>query len=271
MKNKDEIQEMVLTLNANQPWNHNYKLPGGVETRPGAQDSHGKNIIKLKRLEPLFDVIDLKGRNVLDVGCNEGFFSLHMASKGANVRGLDIDQYRIEKARYIKSLLGEGKEIRFEQLDIYSSEFKELPRFDLCLCLGFIHRIPDPFTAMAALGDHSDMIIFEWKALKFGPHNEPFAYFSPKPVDEKNYYGTEYWLLSYAAVERILQRVGFQYFHRIDDPAQRRAILVAGKQHHPVFDRADVIKHRGRFRSMLSHMKRCINTFIGVVSGRINA
>ena len=271
MSNKDDIQQRVNELDAIQAWNHNFILPHGVETRPGTQSSHGKNLVKLERLKPLFDLIGLKNKSVLDVGCNEGFFSLHMAGEGAQVLGLDIDQHRITKARYVQTLLGEGKSVRFDNIDIYSNEFKALDRFDLCLCLGFIHRIPDPYTAIAALGDRSDMIIFEWKALKFGPHDEAFAYFSPKPIDETDYYGTEYWLLSYAAVERILQRIGYQYFHRVDDPRQRRAILVAGKNLHPLFDRSDEIVHRGRIRSLLSHGKQCIRTIIGVMSGRLNA
>jgi len=269
--NSNDIQKRVDELGALQAWNHNYILPHGVETRPGAQVSHGKNWVKLERLKPLFDAIGLNRKSVLDVGCNEGFFSLHMAGEGAMVLGIDIDEHRIAKARYVQSLLGEGKDVRFDNVDIYSPQFKAFDRFDLCLCLGFIHRVPDPFSAIAALGDRADMIIFEWKALKFGPHDDAFAYFSPKPIDEADYYGTEYWLLSYAAIERILQRVGFKHFHRIDDPRQRRAILVAGRHPHPLFDQPDRIIHRGRLRTLLTHGKRFLKTIVNIFTGRLNA
>ena len=149
MSNGNEIQKKVTELSEIQPWNHNYMLPGGIETNPGTQVSQGKNLIKFKRLEPLLDFINLKDINVLDIGCNEGFFSLEMAKKGAHVLGLDIDLHRIQKARYIKSLLGADKQVSFNQIDIYSSEFKALTQFDLCLCLGFIHRIPDPVREVA--------------------------------------------------------------------------------------------------------------------------
>lgn len=266
-----EIQKRVEELGALQAWNHNYTLPFGVETRPGAQVSHGKNLVKLERLRPIFEAIGLTGKSILDVGCNEGFFSLHMAGEGAKVLGIDIDEHRIAKARYVQTLLGEGERVHFDSMDIYSPEFKALERFDLCLCLGFIHRVPDPFSAITTLGDRTDMIIFEWKALKFGPHDEAFAFFSPKPVDESDYYGTEYWLLSYAALERILRRVGFQYFHRIDDPRQRRAILVAGRNSHPLFEQPDNVIHCGRVRTFLTHGKRCLKTFFKILTGRLNA
>lgn len=271
MINKETIQRGVDDLGLLQAWNHNFELPYGIQTRPGIQKSQGKNLVKLDRFIPLFNLIDLQEKKVLDVGCNEGFFSLHMAGEGAKVLGVDIDEQRITKARFMKSILGEGKDVRFDSLDIYSPQFKALGRFDLCLCLGFIHRVPDPFSAIMALGDRSDMIIFEWKALKFGPHNEAFAYFSPKPIDEADYFGTEYWLLSYATLELILQRIGFKYFHRIDDPRQRRAILVAGRQPHPLFELPDQIIHRGRLRALLSHSKRFLKTIINIFTGRLNA
>ena len=104
------------------------------------------------------------------------------------------------------------------------------------------------------------MILFEWKALKFGPHDEAFAYFSPKPINYEDFYGTEYWLLSYTALESILLRNGFSFFHRIDDPRQRRAILLAGKYPHTVFDRSHNIIHRGRYKAFMSHGKRFLKT-----------
>jgi 2-polyprenyl-3-methyl-5-hydroxy-6-metoxy-1,4-benzoquinol methylase len=132
---RNEIQKRVDELGASQAWNHNYTLPHDVETRPGAQLSHGKNLVKLERMKTLFDAIGLNGKSVLDVGCNEGFFSLHMAGEGAKVIGIDIDEQRIAKALYVQSILGEGKDVRFDSMDIYSPQFKVFDRPDL-----IIHR-----------------------------------------------------------------------------------------------------------------------------------
>ena len=115
------------------------------------------------------------------------------------------------------------------------------------------------------------MIILEWKALKHGHHDDAFAYFSPKGINQEDYYGTEYWLLSYSSVERILKRLGFKYFHRIDDPRQRRAILVAGRNYQKIFDCPDIILHKGRVMTFASHLKRFLQTCIGIITGRINS
>ncbi|MBN1379001.1 MAG: methyltransferase domain-containing protein [Gammaproteobacteria bacterium] len=267
---KDELERRVAELEKVQSWNHNFILPYSIETRPGNQTSHGKNLVKLERLKPIFNLLGLENKSVLDVGCNEGFFSFCMADANARVLGIDIDKDRIEKAKFVKSALNSSK-ADFQIMDIYSKKFQELPRFDLCLNLGFLHRVPDPYSAMEALVSKADLIVFEWKALKFGPHDDAFAYFSPKEIDVNDYYGTEYWLLSYVAVERILKRLGMNNFYRVDDPAQRRAILVAGRVNHPIFKLPNRVCHRGRLAALASHTKRYLRTIFGILSGRVNA
>ena len=148
-----KIFEEVNRLGKIQPWNHNFVLPGKIETNPGKQVSHGKNLIKLKRLKPIFEKIGLKGKHVLDMGCNEGFFSHYLASNGSKVQAIDIDENRIIKAKYVKKIIGKDLKIDFQKIDIYSEEFSSMKKFDLCLCLGFIHRVPDPFTAIKKIVD----------------------------------------------------------------------------------------------------------------------
>ena len=268
--NRDSLELRVREFAESQPWNHSFDLGGGVLTASAQQRSHGKNIVKLQRLEPLFDLIGLRDKLVLDIGCNEGFFSLHMARRGAKVIGIDIDQHRIAKAEFVQSVIGPG-DVDFRVTDIYSPAFADLPQAALCVCLGVMHRVPDPVSALAAITAKADMILLEWKALKFGPHDEAFAYFTNKPIDRQDIHGTEYWLLSFAAMERVLARFDFTHFHRLDDATQRRAILVASRRPHEMFNRPDVNVPRSRFRSLLSHTKRYARTVVGVMTGRVNA
>ena len=69
------IKEQISELNAEQAWNHNIILPNGIETSPGKQVSHGKNLVKWKRIEPIIDLLGISNKKILDLGCNEGFFS----------------------------------------------------------------------------------------------------------------------------------------------------------------------------------------------------
>tara|TARA_B100000989_G_scaffold298498_2_gene288116 strand:- start:2959 stop:3777 length:819 start_codon:yes stop_codon:yes gene_type:complete len=268
--NINKIQDKIDQLGEIQPWNHNFELPDGLYTSRLDQKSHGKNLVKFSRLSHIFDLLDLNEKKVLDMGCNEGFFSLKMSELGAYVHGVDIDKERIKKANFIKEIINSSSKIEYSNLDIYSKEFNEMNIFDICLCLGFIHRVPDPYSAVEAISSKANIIIFEWKALKFGSHDESFAYFSDKNIDEDDYYGTEYWIISYKTLERILNRLGFKNFHRIDDPRQRRAILIAGKVDHPIFDLHDVIFYRNKIRTFLSHTKRYLAVIYKIMIGKIN-
>ncbi len=266
---KEEIQEKVKNLHLIQAWNHNFILKGGIETRPGEQTSHGKNLIKWQRIHPILEVVGLKNKIILDVGCNEGFFSIKLADMGAKVLGIDIDEHRIEKALFVKEVLNNSK-VDFSLMDIYSEEFSALKKFDICLCLGVLHRVPDPYSVILKLTEHADIIIFEWKALKFGPHDEPFAYYTPGGYNDADYYGTQYWMMSFTCVEAILKRLGYMHFYKIDDPSFRRAILVAGRVYNPVFDLPDIILHRNRLKTFLSHTKRYIISVTKILKGSIN-
>ena len=267
----NDIQNEIDKLDKIQQWNHNFELPNGLTTSKKPQISHGKNLVKYSRISKIFEILNLKNKRVLDMGCNEGFFSFKMEEEGAHVVAIDIDNNRIEKANFIKSLIKPTANINFLNLDIYSSDFNLLEKVDICLCLGFIHRIPDPFRAISLLASKADIIIFEWKALKFGSHDEAFAYFSDKDVDNEDYYGTEYWLLSYKSLQRILERSGFHNFYKIDDPIQNRAIMVAGKIDHDLFKMKSIIFHRNKIRIILSHTKRYINILLKIINGKLNA
>lgn len=271
--NKTNIKEKISILGDEQPWNHNISLPGEIETAPGEQISHGKNLVKWDRIEPILDLVSLKGKQVLDLGCNEGFFSIKLAEKGAKVLGVDIDRLRIKKAKWIQSIL-RLENPDFKVLDIYSKEFESInQKFDFCLCMGFIHRIPDPYTAIKAISTKTDTILFEWKALKEGPHDESYAFFSHKDIDREDYYGTEYWLLSYTSLEVILKRFGFKYFYRLDDPRNRnkRAILVASKVDNEIFSHPSIIHHRGRFSTFLTHSKHYLKSIFKILNGKLNS
>lgn len=268
--NPSEIKKKIVELGNEQSWNHNIELSVGIETLPKNQSSHGKNLIKWGRIEPILDLMGISGKRVLDIGCNEGFFSLKLANKGAYVLGGDIDELRIKKAQFVQSIFNKPN-LEFKVLDVLSPEFHKLRPFDYCICMGFLHRIPDPYRAIDAISHKTDMILFEWKALKHGLHDESYAYFSQKSIDNNDYYGTEYWLLSYSVVESILKRLGFKYFYRVDDPRQRRGILVAGKHSHEIFVKPNIILHRGRLPAFMSHTKRYLKTIIGILDGRLNS
>ena len=113
------------------PWFHNMNL-GGVWTAPEHFLGDYPNV-KWQRFAHAIPA-DLRGRSVLDVGCNAGFYALEMRRRGADrVVAVDADLGYLAQARFAAEV--EGAEIEFRQLSVY--EVGELgERFDLVLFLG---------------------------------------------------------------------------------------------------------------------------------------
>jgi tRNA (mo5U34)-methyltransferase len=104
----------------------------------------------------------LRGRRVLDLGCNAGFWSLNAVDAGADfVLGIDVSQTYVDQA----DLVFEAKEIartryRFEQRDIFAYEFTE--SFDLVLCLGMMDQVCKPFELFELIsGVGAELIVID--------------------------------------------------------------------------------------------------------------
>ena len=74
---------------------------------------------------------DIRGLEVLDLACGEGYFSRLMAAAGANVTGVDISEKMIEAARSIEEASPLG--IEYHVMDASALEL-ESGRFDLVHC-----------------------------------------------------------------------------------------------------------------------------------------
>ncbi len=265
MSDLSNLKEKVRSFAEIQPWNHNFVLPDGTETRPGKFSSFGKNINKLKRLEPILDSIDISGKRVLDLGCNEGFFSINLAERGAIVHGIDADYHRIEKAKFIKDVIAQDYEIKYECKNFLKDE-DGLESADVILCLGFLHRVPDPITVIQKLAELQGIIIFEWKAEYSASNKNPAAIFSSQPINKIDSYGTEYWLLSIDALKKILKRYGMNYTYPVPNKGGKREMLVASKYE---IDGISVQNERFRlFLGFIRLLKESLKALIALISAK---
>ncbi|MGH7211030.1 MAG: DUF1698 domain-containing protein, partial [Acetobacteraceae bacterium] len=97
------------------PWFHNLDLRG-VQTAP----EHFLGDYPMVKWRAFADAIpaDLAGRNVLDIGCNAGFYAMEMKRRGADrVVGIDFDDDYLVQARFAAEVA--GLDIRFERMSVY--------------------------------------------------------------------------------------------------------------------------------------------------------
>jgi len=90
----------------------------------------------------------IRGKRVLDIACNSGFWSIQCALLGAEVIGFDARTQLIEQANLIKSVVGINN-VQFKLLDFWDMSPKSLDgRFDIVLNLGILYHLPTPLEAL---------------------------------------------------------------------------------------------------------------------------
>src|ERR1051326_1488208 len=110
--NPDQIRERVAGLGQ---WFHNLNLRG-VQTAP----DHFLGDYPQIKWRNFADAIpsDLRGKTVLDIGCNAGFYSIEMKRRGADrVVAIDSDPAYLAQARFAAEIC--EAELEFHQLSVY--------------------------------------------------------------------------------------------------------------------------------------------------------
>ncbi len=112
---------------------------------------------------------------VLEVGCNDGFFSRIVRQNVNHLVGMDKDPEAIKIAKKMNS---EKWNIYFQQWDIMDSTVLSQPGFDCVYCLDVFEHIKDAQTLLKNLAFFSDMCIIGT------PSAESQVYASPISAQE---------------------------------------------------------------------------------------
>ncbi len=131
-------------------------LPGEVPTREGydrwaaTYDGDGNPLIAVE--EPIFDrlVGEVRGLDVIDVGCGTGRHALRLAARGARVSAVDFSSAMLAKARAKPG----AEAIAFIEHDIRERLAIDDASFDLVVCalvLDHIHDLERFFTELGRL------------------------------------------------------------------------------------------------------------------------
>src|SRR5687768_12379448 len=131
MLTTEQIQQRVAELG---DWFHNLDLDG-VQTAPDHFLGDYPQI-KWRRFSAALPE-DLRGKTVLDVGCNAGFYSIQMKRRGADrVVAIDTDEKYLAQARFAAKV--SKVEIEFRNLSVYGvTELDE--HFNLVLLMGLLY------------------------------------------------------------------------------------------------------------------------------------
>ncbi len=88
------------------------------------------------------NVIDIKNKSVLDIGCGGGILSEAMASKGAKVKAIDMADASLEVA---KLHLKKSKfKIDYQKTTVEDLARNSNKKYDIIACLEILEHVPDP-------------------------------------------------------------------------------------------------------------------------------
>jgi tRNA (mo5U34)-methyltransferase len=214
----DEIRRKVDALG---PWFHNLDLQG-VRTAP----SHFLGDYPSVKWRNFADVVprSLKGRTVLDIGCNAGFYALEMKRRGADrVLGLDSRDEYLAQARFAADV--SGLEIEFRNLSVYDVG-KLGETFDLVIFMGVLYHLRHPLLALDLIHEHvaRDMMLFQ--SMQRGSNrtteiDEDYDFWTTDQFDSAGYpklhfieyrYAddpTNWWIPNRSCAEAMLRSAGF--------------------------------------------------------------
>jgi SAM-dependent methyltransferase len=167
-----ESDELQRRIDAFARWHYSFQFEGGIST-PIADPAEDNRHAQRRRY--FFDALlrvhggSLRGRRVLDLGCNAGFWSLQAIEAGADfVLGVDGRQMHVEQANLVFEAKGvDPSRYRFEQANIFTHDFAE--QFDVVLCLGLMYHISKPvelFEAIAGVG--AEVVVID-TSVSFAP------------------------------------------------------------------------------------------------------
>ena len=162
------------------------------------------------------------GRPVADIGAADGdlAFTLEMAG-GWECDIVDTaatNQNGLDGARALRDQLGSHAAIHDIDLD---RQF-ELPRerYGLVLLLGILYHLQNPFFVLRNLAAHADYCLVSTRVARLvGPERTPIA---DLPVGylvsptELNGDATNYWVLSPAGLDRLVERTGWETLERMN-------------------------------------------------------
>jgi tRNA (mo5U34)-methyltransferase len=214
----ERVQEEVRRL---EPWFHNMNLCG-VQT---AADHFLGDYPAVKWRHFAYAIPeDLRGKSVLDIGCNAGFYTQEMKKRGAGyVLGIDEDEHYLKQARFAAEV--NHLDIEFRQLSVY--ELAKLGRtFDLVLFMGVLYHLRYPLLALDLVRQTvaRDLIVVQSMVRGSSEITElqldyPFSETGifeqpgfPKMFFVENKYSgdsTNWWIPNNAALEAMLRSAGF--------------------------------------------------------------
>ncbi len=103
------------------------------------------------RLEYINSITNLKGKNIVDIGCGGGILSESMSACGANVTGIDMGKAPLAIAKL--HLHESGLHVNYVKATAEEFAQKHPKQFDVVTCMELLEHVPDPRSTIKACAE----------------------------------------------------------------------------------------------------------------------
>jgi tRNA (mo5U34)-methyltransferase len=213
-----ETEDVKKTVEKLGPWYHNVKIHP-VMTNPALGDHPAS---RWRILEP-FVPQNLSGKSVLDIGCNAGYFSLQMKTRGASrVVGIDIMPHVLAQARFMS--IWHDQPIELREMD--TNDVESLGTFDYVIFVGVLYHLKHPLYALEKIAKVCTDTMFFQSVVRgpLGdftpkddyPNSEAAVFDLPEYPKlyfiEKSFNGdvSNWWFATQSCLTGMLRTVGFR-------------------------------------------------------------
>lgn len=228
VKDREDLKEKIQYLG---PWYHQLNL-NGIKTRnifktdsPSLKEGYTDYFTYQDYVDnPLWiwsrfkNSIpkDLTGKKVLDIACNNGFYSFELAKRGALVTGFDNSYQDIMRANFAKKVIRiNNVEFTLSSVEKLDSKFRS--KFDIVLCLGLLYHLRNPEQIINSVSKITNYAIFETIA---DPTRKTSELISDPTITADGYLPTIPWL------KNSFEQAGFSSIEQVTPPDFRRYVFV---------------------------------------------
>lgn len=133
---REEAEKLVESVHA---WHHRFEIAPGVIT-PGSYDPRFL-------LDKMDLPEDLSGQRVLDIGPSDGFFSLNLRRRGAQVTAVDYRPKDLHGFGVMERI--SGLEFDYRQSNLYDITHQAFGTFEIVVFFGVLYHLPDMMKALS--------------------------------------------------------------------------------------------------------------------------
>ena len=223
----DELREL-------EPWGHRIDFSNGASTKdvgrrtPFSINPNQKAFTAFKHIP----TENLKGKRILDIGCNAGYSSIYAASEyGMKPTGIDVTPRHIKVSNMLSKMAGIKGDYKLGNAETYS----EPGEFDVIFHFGTLYHLPNPLLSLKTTYDNlksGGWLAVETQIYEGQDTNE--CYF----MHMHNNDPTNFWALSPHVMQAYMEFIGFKNYKEVlrvtpksmETKGMHRTITIVQKQ-----------------------------------------